>query len=310
MAAINYRDILANTPFDIRVEALAAELLEKDQTLAGSGQVLVRPMGHVNRNTGWEVQAISEINYTSGGEENIYLDINREGLFDALPEMLFIREEEKYEDVVEKAAHLARQKEMARRFFLPFEQVLYRARIDLEIAERKAEKTLSSWLLAIYGLNLDAVDESCRESMYAFALVLPHLNGIVGNIDTTAKLLESVTGKEVTITRGNPQLYTIPELQQSSVGEAILGENLLLGGNFSDGICTLEISFGNISPEEVESWLPGGGMRQMVETQLFPYLIPAGEGVELIILINDTLCDFLLDEEKATTILGYTTKLN
>ena len=162
---MNYKTLTAQLPFDMNAEALAGALLENNSGLADSRQIMIRPLGHINRVSGREVMNVTGSVFNAEGEELVYIDINRESLYDSLPEMLFLRQEARYEDDIEKARHLAHQQEMARRFFLPFEETFYRARIEMERAERSAIKELAAFLLNIYGLNSINEGEESQEQM-------------------------------------------------------------------------------------------------------------------------------------------------
>ncbi|CAN5911980.1 hypothetical protein BH24BAC1_BH24BAC1_10700 [soil metagenome] len=310
MARTNPSDLLQHLPFDLCVESVAAWLLENEPEVTRSGQLLVRPRGHQCRAVAREVQEISGAAFDAEGKELLYLDINREGLFDALPEMLFLQPPPQEENLVEKAQHLAAQKEGARRFFLPFEEVLYQARIDAERAEREAMKGMASRCLHFFGLANGSLEEGVLpKQLLAFALALPLTDRIVGNLDLIKNLLESVLGKNVTLTPAASTAYAIPEAQQSRLGEALLGIDLLAGGTFTDGIRTLEATVYDITPEELANWLPGGTLRQLLEDHLLPRLLTVGENVKVQIEIIGSAGDLILGEENLCCTLGYTTLL-
>ncbi len=311
MAMINYKAFLASLPFDINAEVLAGGLLENNEELADSGQIQIRPLGHINRAAGREVMNVNGSAFNAAGKELVYIDINRESLFDSLPEMLFIWQDGNYEDEIEKAQHLARQEAMTRRFFLPFEESFYRTRIELELAERSAIKGLTNFLLDIYGLKNEK-EEGNQEQMLSLALVLPFMNRIVGDLELTSSLLTALLRKKVKISTQKPQQMPIPEEQQTSIGNGLLGVDFMLGDTFSDGIRSIQVAVSDVLPVEVENWLPGGNQRRLLEEQFFPYVLTAGEQVELSIQIKEAEAYFSLGDgdHAALNILGYTTKIN
>lgn len=303
------KDLLQYLPFDISVEALAAWMVENGQEVSGSGQVLVRPLGHNGRTVAREVQGVAGAAFNADGRELFYLDINREGLFDSLPEMLFIRLPEE-EDELEKVRELTEQKEAARRFFLPLEEVLYQTRIEAELAERAVVRGIATRLLDFFGVEAPIKQEEGQlEQMLSFALALPLTDRIVGNLDYIQNLLETVLRKNVTINPGPPPVYPIPEDRQSRLGTALLGVDLVTGSTFSDGIRALDVTVYDISPEEVEDWLPGGNLRQMVEGQLLPRLLAVGENIQVSIEISGTDGELILGKDQIGSTLGFTTIL-
>jgi hypothetical protein len=306
----NYKALAAALPFDITAEALVGSLLESSEELAGVDQILVRPLGHINRVSGQEVMNMIDSVYNAKGQELLYIDINRESLFDSLPEMLFLHPESIYEDEVEKAQDLARQQETARRFFLPLEEVLNQARIEIELAERSTIKNLAKWLLPIYSLPDLRNNEEPPEQLLSLVLALPFLDRMVGNTSLTGQFLTAILRKTVKIMPGKPQQYTIPEAQQTCLGSGSLGIDFLLGDSFTDGIRSMQIRIGEVHPDELESWLPGGSQRTLLEEQLFPYVLPAGEQVTISLEITEAAGQFVLKEENQNlNILGYTTQL-
>ncbi|WP_207431285.1 type VI secretion system baseplate subunit TssG [Sabulibacter ruber] len=306
----NLKNLLAHLPFDMNVEALACSLLETQEELEETDQILVRPLGHVNRRGGREVLNVTGSVFNGKGKELVYLDINRESLFDTLPEMLFFRPEETYEDEVERAQHLALQEQSARRFFLPFEEVLYQTRVELEKAERNSSMDLASCLARIYGLDdLKGVAESQGQML---ALVLPFISRFVGKGAETESLLSAFFQKNIAITPARNLGIPIPAHLQTPLGEGLLGEDFLLGDSFTDGIRALHLTVADVLPEEVEQWLPGGQQRVLLEEHLLPYLLPAGETVDFTLEIAGSAWSFLLEDsdDANLNILGYTTKIN
>jgi predicted component of type VI protein secretion system len=123
-----------------------------------------------------------------------------------------------------------------------------------------------------------------------------------------SRFLTAILRQQVSVTPGKPQPYHIPEAQQSRLGASSLGVDMLLGDAFSDGIRTLQVCIGQVPPAEVAHWLPGGSQRRLLEEQLFPYVLPAGEQVHITIGITGAECRFVLnDDDQALNILGYTT---
>jgi hypothetical protein len=287
---------------------LAASLRLNSPDIVSTRQILVRPLGHVNRVGGNEVQEISGSVFNAAGEELIYIDINREGLYDGLPEMLFIQPDTHYEDAVEKARHLAQQTENARRFLLPFEESLYQARIDLEIAERTTLSDLSGVLLKIYGLDEPGTAADNAAQMLSLALVMPLLHQVVGDLAATGNLLTTLVRQPVKLEPAQPLPYAIPDDQQSRLGAGLLGVDLLLGNLFQDGIRTLALTIGEVPPAQLEDWLPGGLKRRFLEDQLLPQIIPAGELVQIQVEITPAAGSFRLGNtnEVGLNILGYT----
>ena len=306
----NPKELLAALPFDIRVEALAAALLENTEGLADSAQLKVRPRGHLGRAGEREVTAMAGTEFNAAGQEVVYLDVNREGLYDTLPEMLFFDPAMDGAEEDEKTEYLALQQEASRRFLLPFEQTFYQARIDLEVAERRAVREMGGWLRRVFRLEVPAGSPVDPEKLAAFALMLPFVPGVVGKPGRAAGLLSSVLGKPVTLVAGPPAPCDLPAAQQSALGEALLGVDLVLGALFADGISALAVTVAGVGAGEAADWLPGGRHRLLLEDHLLPYLLPAEQTATLRIEVDGTDGGFTLGETAPGSLLGYTTQLN
>ena len=133
----------------MRAEVLASLLM--DQHTLKAEQFVMRPMGTLTRRSGRDVMAITEsFSYKNHQEELLYyIDTSREGLYDTLPELLFLDVDEKYEDDIDRAEQLTKQEVAARNFLLPFEQLFAVLRIDTANLERKAEQKLPRFLICL-----------------------------------------------------------------------------------------------------------------------------------------------------------------
>ena len=93
-------DILAiSATFDIKAETLAATLLEQaDDSLKDFSleQIVLSPKGSAKRRYSSDVDLLRKKYYEH--ETALMIEVNRRGLFDTLPQGLFLRLEENYKD--------------------------------------------------------------------------------------------------------------------------------------------------------------------------------------------------------------------
>ncbi len=282
------KDILAQLNFDIRVESLAATLLECEPALfKHPEQFLVRPGGHLTRSGGKELQKVEAVEQWTDADEkvvNLYLDINREGLYDILPEALFLHPDEPCENDAEKAELLSKQVAAGRLFLLPFEEAFYQARIGVEYREQTALLRPDLFLATLFGEAETensgpvetTVDDELTRSRRTLALILPVIDQLIAQPELRKKALERILGKKVSIDITPPEIIPIPAELQSTLGEdSVLGENTVLGQSFMDGIPTTKISIQIDKAMEADRWIPQSENRKFVESTLFPLVFPS-----------------------------------
>ena len=122
-------------PIDAKVEIILADL---DEDLYEKSVVV--PIGLFHRNYHKDIDVAEESEYEN---HLLQLKINRESLYDALPEGLFHqpishkKREKTIEEIIEEIRIQNAREKSTRKFFLPVEQELYRTRIALELEEVK-----------------------------------------------------------------------------------------------------------------------------------------------------------------------------
>ncbi|MCB0522687.1 MAG: type VI secretion system baseplate subunit TssG [Lewinellaceae bacterium] len=309
-----YKNIPAGLTFDMKVEALAAAIMDCDpERFKSVEQFLVKPVGHLTRSMNKEVLSVVETPHHEDDVTNLILEVNREGLFDILPASLFLHPDEPYEDDVEKAEQLAKQTEDARQFFLPFEEIFYQARIAIECHEKKVMHHPEIFLRRILEEAGDAKesaspDEDLTAHRRALMLFTPLLDQLVGNAEQCRMVLEKIFRKKVAMTTEAPAPIPIPLSLQTVVGEdAVLGENTLIGDCFLDGIPSTKLEIKEDHLDKIEAWLPGQYLRQFAEKNVLPLFFSSEIPVELQVSPVEPTGGFVLDDQQPTSILGYVT---
>ena len=291
----------------MRAEVLASLLM--DQHTLKAEQFVMRPAGTLTRRSGRDVMAIAEsFSYKNHQEELLYyIDTSREGLYDTLPELLFLDVDEKYEDDIDRAEQLAKQEVAARNFLLPFEQLFAVLRIDTANLERKSEQKLPRFLRKLWSLQAfeDCLDE---KQVLTLLYLLPVAHRFIGQYDTIAACFESVLGNKVSITSAPPPQYKIPPNQQAALGEVGLGEGFVLGDTFTDNIPSLTLTIKNVVPEEIDDYLKGGKKRKVLEELLILHFFPIEMDFQIEVEADKTRSLFEMGSPQS--IMGYTTFLS
>jgi predicted component of type VI protein secretion system len=139
--------------------------------------------------------------------------------------------------------------------------------------------------------------------------MLPYAHEIIGNWSLTAQWLELFTGHQVSISEEDFPLYDLPESLQKRLGGAVLGQDLVLGNSFSDGIPAVKIVFEEMEAGELAGLLPGGEEHAFLEEHFVQYLLPVETPYSIGAESKATDTPFELNPDNEANVLGYTTHL-
>ena len=299
-------DILAiSAIFDVRAETLAATFLaQADGTLKDFGleQVVVAPIGNERRRVGNDVEEVKRKYYDH--ETVLLFQLNRKGLFDTLPQRLFLRLDEEYKDAKTRTKAIQQQIAEARKFFLPFEQAMYHPRIEAEQLEQKYTEYFPKFIHAIWGLPdfADCLDDRQR---FLLCYLLPEAYRVVGNWKLTGLCFEAVLQKPIAIDFVAPIELEIPD-SNTPANELKLGDNAIVGTKFKDDMPGIEVTVKGVTRSDLPEYLPGGGKRRILEELLFSYFLPLDVAAVTRILVTEDALGFTLGEE----VLGYNAKFS
>ena len=306
-------------PFDIRAEVLARLLM--DVYGLSTEQVLFQPKNYFQRWGRRDVLEVAEGFSYSLDKPTLLVDVSRESLFNILPEGLFFHPEDDYADDVIRTKKLTEQAETAKKFLRPFEQLFYWLRLENERREFVAENQIEQWWQELLSeeeedseifegyspLKNSLLTDAQRDTL---THLLPHLPEIIGNWSLTAQWLSLFFDATITIMEIPPPQYTFPATLQKRMGTGRLGQDFVIGGTFSDGIPILKILIEDLTPESIESFLPKGNKRELLEQELLQLLLPIETPYQIKTSLKIQSTEFQMGENYNSSILGYTTTLN
>ncbi|MBK7407693.1 MAG: hypothetical protein IPJ40_06180 [Saprospirales bacterium] len=129
---------------------------------------------------------------------------------------------------------LSEQEAKARQFLLPFEQLFFWMRLESEFKEWALGDNLHDWWSRHFpSRETDRLEGRQRAVVLE---MLPYTQEIIGNWPLTEQWLGLFTDHQVRITEESFPEYATPDSMQKRLGEAILGQDLVLGKEFVDGI--------------------------------------------------------------------------
>lgn len=300
---------------DVQAETIVAKIAEWGQQTDGNfdpNALFIRTTSLFERGHRKDVVKIEQ------EDGLIDIAISREGLYDAMPELLF--HEPAYANVQSSADRMrkATQKnkkeaELARKFFAPIENEFYLLRSDILYQERKNSYGFTNNNnIFVNFWNIDQWKRGAKNILNAkqtilLLYLLPVAHSIVGNRALTAMCLESILGVPVKIDLAAPKKTQLqdyaPDL--AGLGNMTLGADTILVGDFEDGTPSLEIMIGPILKKEVVNYLPGNKDHRLLEELLYPYFFQVGIDIITTITIAEEDQAFKFSETAPIAENGY-----
>ncbi len=299
--------------WDIRGEVLAANLIKNG--IIDIENLLLAPQSTFKRTFRKDVASLHCIEKESLKKEMIEMPLNREGLYDALPEALFhftgqsASVDKSVREMCEESVVLRQEEKDARTFFLPFEHAIYGLRIYLEQQANNMLTNMANFeeLKEFWGILPEFNQRQSLLLMY----LLPIVHRINHNLALVANCFSSILGKDVELQYGKCSVQAINEEQTFfSLGNTILGKNTLLMGLINEGIPSMEVHIKYVGASELVSYLEGGVNFKILEF-LYAYFLPVEADITTDIYVQKKEQQFHLLPTVANenARLGFTTSI-
>lgn len=298
---------------DIRTEAVMAELLENGFAFE---DFIVRPKGLFKRRYSRDIDRIGHLDLANF-QQVVEVDLNRDGLYDSLPEGLFHKktghELDKGRKFSEDSVELKKEENEARQFFLPFENELFFQRVQLELEERNILSRFSEKIFNDIYPELWTLHRSInREYVYRMVLFLHLAHKISGNLALTAKCLETIIGEKVEVESNcSPSHYvtTGSEVMNSApLGKGKLGVNMVTGSQAESRQFCVEFKIGPLITVQPREFLEDASMSRFLEC-FYNYFVPVEFDVFTRIIVDNRKQNFELKVHQLGPVLGYETAI-
>jgi hypothetical protein len=305
-------ELIKDLSFDIRAEVLMADLIENGLS---ADEFVVIPAGTLKRKYSTDIRK-AEVLKATPGKPVLVIQVNRDGIYDALPEGLFHSPPEKpmkgASEMSLESKKLKREEKEARNFFLPFENEVFLHHISLELAERRILRQFSQNLFDEISPEFWNFDKTLHpEYISKLILLLHHAHKIAGNFELTRLSLEMVLEEKVNIKvhpsgKVSEKKETKHGLNGSCLGNVRLGMDFICDEHFTDLMPVLEVQIGPITKTPVTDYIGSGKLSGFLHC-FYNYFIPAGMEVDTLVIPPEDQYSFILDESKSAGILGYNT---
>jgi len=301
----NLKSELEQLPIDIKAEVVAAELINQG---VEKNKIVIRPRGISKRPYRKDILDVELPDEHADYREHIYIDVNREGLYDALPEALFHQPlstkpfRPKEEIIDEIKVHRQEEKE-ARNFFLPFENEFAQQRIQLELTERKSSTGFeegSNVQLFNYFFGATKIFDSYQVDLLLH--LLPYVSQIRGDLKIVERCFSIIMGVNVSLKKQMRKVeYLFPDSHCSLSGFR-LGIDSILGNTMTETEPMLKLVIGPVKREAAKDYLENGRMNKVIQ-YLCDFFLPIEINIETEVNLSEKDSRIML-QETSSSFLG------
>ncbi len=312
---VNIKEIIQNVFYDIKAEAIIAEFIENGLK---PDEFVAIQKGIFKRRYARDIDSADSLKLEN--TQNILaFYLNRDGLYDSLPEGLFHKktavEDRQSKKFSEDSVELKQEEKAARIFFLPFENELFYQRVNLELEERKilsrfSEKIFNDLYPELWKLHRTIN----REYVYRMVLLLHLAYKITGNVNLTACCLEKIIEEKVEVrqirtTQANcAEEIGINDSKKGCLGTGVLGLDFVCGENFTTPVVEFEFLIGPLQNTKANDYLESGSLTHFLNC-FYSYFMPVEFQVKTKVLVKEMNQNFRLPETCEGPVLGYETAI-
>jgi len=273
-------ETIQNIFYDIKAEALIADLIENG--LEGEDIITIQK-GTFKRRYARDIDSTKELKFANG-QKVIGFNLNRDGLYDSLPEGLFHEKTDKSlkesDKISEESKKLKAEEKAVREFFLPFENEIFFQRVQLELEERKVLSRFNENLFDDIYPEFWNLDKSLNKKYISRMVLLLHFSHrIAGNCVLTEKCLETILEEKVSV-----RIVRTMDLQNGKIdksatsvkncllGVSELGIDFICGDKFDHLGKTMEFNIGPLKNSNIDEYLENGTVPKFLKC-FFNYFI-------------------------------------
>jgi hypothetical protein len=256
---------------------------------------------------------IEEIFWNNGeydqGSDFLVFDLNREGIYDMLPEAMVHAQNRKRkmgEAAYKVGLELRKQERDARKFFSPLENEFHHRSFKLDVVERELLKNNNPRRNREF-FNYFFEDSSALNDQQLLVLlhILPLSQKIRGNANLIGLTLSRILGFRVIISQQwTIRTYVLPPGVAPTLGDGKLGTDTVLNDLASVVVRRFDVGIMDVPAKEYKDF-SGKGKHLNVLNFILPYFFPAN--TEYQIVLNPRKADeaFTLSNEDANSFLGF-----
>lgn len=307
-------NLLNDLDTDFKATVKVAELFENGDF--DRDQVVILPVGAKQSAYAKDINGFSSYYSESILKDCFIVEVNREGLYDMLPEGLFhvtpVRSSGLSDLEMMADVQLRRNEERdARKFFMPFEVELNYMRTLLEWYENRLDKKTSyNDLSMMFGKEWKEFEYLDNDQRIIWMHLLPAIQQKRNDTRFLSELLSVLFNIPIHVVLNPSAMITIPivESMQFKMGRGVLGTDTVIGASFLSDQEEIHIHIGPAESSKLVDFLPGTPAAHLIDT-VVSYLMPVETAVkvELVSKQEDRVAS--LDANSSNSFLGFTVYL-
>ncbi|MCL1932404.1 MAG: type VI secretion system baseplate subunit TssG [Candidatus Azobacteroides sp.] len=299
---------LPNEPdTDFRPEVITASLIEQGYS---PEQIHIIREGYARRGFTKEIEGV-ELRYSLYSLMDVlHIRINREGMYDMLPQGLFHQPPQSKrfnrdkEEVLEEMTLHRKEEFFARKFFQSFEIIADETvseafLLDIRLHKRISRPDFVNLFVPYWPLLKRLPPDRANLFLY----IIPILHQIRTRREETEKSLSVILDAPIKIENITLAVKTSEPTYTSMLGKCRLGIDFVPDGPFYDGESDLKLIIGPISSRRMIRFIRGGKDYELLEI-LCDMFLPVGAFVVKEFKTQPEDSVFILSDENTTTYLG------
>lgn len=291
---------------DFKLEVVVSSLVEQ-----GWDPELIRILreGISRRPVSKDVEKVYQEYNQEDFKDYLHIHINREGIYDMLPEGLFHqplrhRRNPDKEDLIDEIKIHRQEEFFARRFFQVFEQTVDKTLVEIYQAETRYDWNIHNRdFVDLFIQYWPVIRQLEQKQAVSFMYIMPLLSSIRLNLDEVSESLSFILDVPIKITKIKLPAKKADSRFEAHLGEVYLGVDLVLGNAFDDGLYDLKITIGAISANRMRSFLKTAP-EYTVLMKLLEIFLPDETFAELNFKIDPQDSTFILSDGTHETYLG------
>lgn len=235
----------------LKAEVVCAELLGNGMTF---DRLQYLPNGSFKKSYRSDIDSISDM------ENGIAITVNRDGIYDKIPEGVFHQTKgnsgTRVSDMVAEHKRYKAEEKNARRFFNPIEQEFFRYKLMVEENERSLTGSLQDEnMLQLLRQFWNLEEALPQDAVNRFIQMLPWCATIKNNLFLTAQTLSFILNKNVVATEGVTEEQLVAT-ENPLLGEGVLGMNMVAGCSCLEFSVVWNFSITDINAAEIAFYTP------------------------------------------------------
>lgn len=241
----------------LKAEALCAELMANGVSF---DDLIIKHAGSFRKSYRNDIELINQNKGDS--EEDILIEINRDSIYDKLPEGLFHQTKgggntSGLKAMVGEYRRYREEERQARKFFQPIEQEFFRYAVMVEEEERKLQYGILNGNLESDFYRFWNIDTALpKKPASILVLIMPWIRQIKGDINLTAKALSMILAKPV-----KAEIKVVEEQMNEGTGfrlgaDASLSMDTVCGNQFAEPYVQWIFTIEDIDPGAIALYTP------------------------------------------------------